>query len=417
MKVIPGSRKQYRVVGASIFFLITAALVWAMIGCTSPLEDYKLTISSTAGGNVTEPGEGTLFLTKGASVLLDVHPDDGYWFVGWTGDVGTIRKVGQAQLITIRGEYSITAEFAKMQECHLTVTTTDGGWVTGPTREVYNSGDEVKLEAHENPSFAFVNWTGDVGTVDDVNAASIEIEMKGNYSITANFQQEAVVNITDSNLKAAIIAATGITGRDDVYPSDLRKFTSLDATQRDISDLTGLEYWTSLRQLYLSGNQIGDISAVANLTNLRELYISHNQISDISPLANLKSLGELCLSDNQISDISPLANLKSLRELCLSDNQISDISPLANLKSLGELCLSDNQISDISPLVNLSNLTLLNLSNNQISDIEPLVDNQGLSRGDKVYLYKNPLSYSPLIYNSVGTQIAELEVRDVIVEY
>jgi len=60
---------------------------------------------------------------------------------------------------------------------------------------------------------------------------------------------------------------------------------------------------------------------------------------------------------------------------------------------------------------------LLNLSNNQISDIQPLVDNPGLSQGDRVYLYNNPLGYSPLIYISVSTHIAELEARGVIVEY
>jgi len=396
MKVALDSKKHRYVVGAGIF-LITAALVWAMIGCTQYLPEYKLTISSTAGGNVTEPGEGTLFLTKGASVLLKVHPDDGYWFVGWTGDVGKIHDAKSTQtIIDIRGEYSITAEFEKIRECRLTVAATvGGGRITAPGEGVftYDSGDEIDLEAHENRGFGFVNWTGDVGTVVDVNAATTEIIMEGNYSIEANFEAEGAVNITDPNLKAAIIAATGIT-EGDIYPSDLKRLPSLDAGQRDVFDLTGLEYCTGLKKLYLDGNQIDDISHVANLTSLKELYLSRNQISDISLLANLTSLTHLYLSGNQISDISALTSLTRLSDLSLGGNQIYDISPLANL----------------------FNLTLLNLSNNQISDIQPLVDNQGLSRGDKVYLY-NALSYSPLSYGYVSANISQLQVRGVIVEY
>jgi hypothetical protein len=36
--------------------------------------------------------------------------------------------------------------------------------------------------------FRFVNWTGDVGTLADVNAAASTITMSADYSIVANFQ-------------------------------------------------------------------------------------------------------------------------------------------------------------------------------------------------------------------------------------
>jgi hypothetical protein len=440
MKVIPGSRKHPYVVRVSIF-LITAALVWAVMGCTDPCPpEYELTISSTTGGSVVIPAKRISIHTEGTLVFLVADPDDGYRFVSWTGDVRTIGNVNSAQThIKIRGEYSITAEFEEIPEYHLTVSTSVGGAVVKPGLGMFthNGGRVVKLEVHEDVGHGFVNWTGDVSGIADVNAAATTITMNGNYSIRANFEEEDAVNITDTNLEAAIRARTGIAERD-IYPSDLKGLTSLDAKQRNVSDLTALEYCTglnklylydnqiddisplanlsSLRELYLSGNQISDISPLANLSSLRELYLSGNQIDDISPLANLSSLRELYLSGNQIDDISPLANLSSLSNLSLGDNQISDISPLANLTGLSDLSLGDNQISDISPLVNLSSLTLLNLSNNQINDIEPLVDNPGLSRGDKVYLY-NALSYSPLSYSYVSTYIAQLEVRGVIVEY
>jgi Leucine-rich repeat (LRR) protein len=485
MKVVLGSRKYHYMVRASIF-LITAVLIWAMTGCTTvyPIE-YKLTISSTAGGSVVVPGEGTSTQLKGDRVTLSVKPDDGYRFVRWTGDVGAIGNVNRGSTtIKMEGDYSITAEFEKTPVYHLTVSITGGGQVTIPGKGmfIYNDGKVVKLEAHEDIGWGFVSWTGDVGTIADVDATSTNITMHGNYSITASFEEEEPVTITDTGLEAAIRAARHITNRP-LYPSDLKKLTSLDAEAENVSDVTGLEYCISLTKLFLSdnqideisslagltsltyldlsrnhigdispvanltrltylnlsgnqiddistvanltrltyldlsGNRISDVSAVGNLLSLGELYLSRNQIDDISALVTLTGLRDLYLSHNRISDVSALASLTRLTELYLSSNRISDVSALTSLASLGDLSLADNQVDDISPLASLSNLTLLNLSNNRISDIQSLVDNPGLSQGDRVYLYNNPLGYSPLIYTSVSTHIAELEARGVIVEY
>ena len=454
MKMILSASRHHYVVRASIF-LITVALIAGMAGCDV---EYELTIDSTGGGNVTIPGEGTFNYTAGALVPLLATPDEGYRFVSWTGDVGNIADVNDAGTnIKVEGRYSITANFTKILEYHLTVSTTVGGWVITPGVGTfpYDGGTVVNLVAREDVGYGFANWTGDVDTIDNVEHPTTIITMNGNYSITANFEEEKAVTITDPNLETAIRAAIGIP-EDTIYPSDLKEIEELEASGQGITDLTGLEYCTGLTELYLYANQIDDISPVANLTSLGELYLSGNPISDISPLANLTSLGELYLSGSQISDISSLANLTSLRELYLSGNEISDISslasltsmtelnlsgnqisdisslanltsltylslssnqirdisPLASLTSLGDLSLGGNQISGVSPLANLTSLTLLNLSDNRISDIEPLVDNLGLSQGDKVYLLNNPLSSS-----SISTYIPRLEARGVIVEY
>jgi len=51
----------------------------------------------------------------------------------------------------------------------------------------------VNLVATPGADCAFVNWTGDVGTIADVNAANTTIIMDGDYSITANFLFTPVV--------------------------------------------------------------------------------------------------------------------------------------------------------------------------------------------------------------------------------
>jgi uncharacterized repeat protein (TIGR02543 family) len=91
-------------------FLVTVALIAWTVGC-APTR-YNLTISSTSGGSVITPGEGTFTYNKGRVVRLVARSALGYGFVKWTGDVATITTVNVfSTTITMNGDYSITANF------------------------------------------------------------------------------------------------------------------------------------------------------------------------------------------------------------------------------------------------------------------------------------------------------------------
>jgi len=72
---------------------------------------------------------------------------------------------------------------------NLTIDSTYGGVVTTPGEGTftYNEGKVVKLVARPVLGYWFVNWTGDVATVNTVNCFLTTITMNGDYSITANF--------------------------------------------------------------------------------------------------------------------------------------------------------------------------------------------------------------------------------------
>jgi len=196
--------------------LITVLLCMVLINsiaCTTYTTEYVLTISSTEGGSVTTPGEGTYPYCEeqGERVNLVATPDAGYRFVNWTGDVGTIANVNAARTtITVNGDYFITANFEEIPdhdgeipdhdgeipdhdeeipEYDLTISSTSGGSVTTPGEGTftYDEGTVVDLVAEADAHYQFVNWTGDVGTIADVNAAITTITMNGDYAITANF--------------------------------------------------------------------------------------------------------------------------------------------------------------------------------------------------------------------------------------
>jgi len=74
----------------------------------------------------------------------------------------------------------------------LTIASTAGGSVTTPGEGnfTYAAGTVIDLGTISDPSYHFKHWTGDVGTIDNVNAAITKITMNDNYSIKANFAEQ-----------------------------------------------------------------------------------------------------------------------------------------------------------------------------------------------------------------------------------
>jgi hypothetical protein len=82
---------------------------------TGTVITYELTISSTSGGSVTNPGVGTFTYVAGSVVNLVASPDADYKFVNWSGDVDAIANVNAASTtITMQDDYLITASFEEV---------------------------------------------------------------------------------------------------------------------------------------------------------------------------------------------------------------------------------------------------------------------------------------------------------------
>ena len=180
---------------------------------------------------------------------------------------------------------------------------------------------------------------------------------------------EERVQFSDPQLQWAIEDALQIF---DPTPADMLWLTSLEASGRKISDLTGLEYAKNLQTLRLTHNQIGDLSPLSSLKNLWKLVPNNNHISDLSPLSSLRQLKYLDIHENRISDLSPLASLTNLEFLNIHDNEIYDLSPLASLANLRFLNLQENDIRSIHDLSQMTQLTSLLLGKNYIDDLSGL---------------------------------------------
>lgn len=74
----------------------------------------------------------------------------------------------------------------------LSVSSTSGGSVTSPGEDVftYDAGTVVELVATPDDGYSFQSWTGDIEDIAEPNSASTNITISGDYSITAEFQEE-----------------------------------------------------------------------------------------------------------------------------------------------------------------------------------------------------------------------------------
>ena len=165
---------------------------------------------------------------------------------------------------------------------------------------------------------------------DTANSTTSETAVKEDVD-NQNIQPKATENIDDwmpdKNLQTVVSKTLNISVSN-ITKNDMLKLKRLDANEKGISNITGLEYASNVTLIELKDNQISDVTPLQNLTSLTDLVLGNNQISDLTPLQNLTSLTSLQLANNQISDVTPLQNLTSLDELYLDNNQISDISSL-----------------------------------------------------------------------------------------
>jgi len=163
---------------------------------TAVAEEYTLSVDMNVDGTllVDEDEVGLPYdaeYEEDTVVELEAIPDEDVEFIEWSGDVEEIEDPESNQTtITINDDYSITAVFET--DVELTVDSTDGGVVLMPGEGsfTYNAGEIIDLEAEADEGHYFVEWTGDVDTIEDVNAQETTIEMLDDYSITANFAPE-----------------------------------------------------------------------------------------------------------------------------------------------------------------------------------------------------------------------------------
>ncbi|SFX13688.1 Leucine-rich repeat (LRR) protein [Cytophaga hutchinsonii ATCC 33406] len=206
-------------------------------------------------------------------------------------------------------------------------------------------------------------------------------------------------------------------------------------TGANISNLDGIQYFTSVFKIDASFNNLTALPNISSLTQLKYLYVNFNRLTQLPDLSNQTNLVEIQATTNALTSLPSLTNLVNLNNLFLTNNKLTslpNISTLVNLKyliignnpftslpdfspnvQLLELHVHQTNISQITGLAQLTKLTKLYCWENSITDLSALSDNTTLTG---LFAFSNKLRSLPTLTNKPNLNSVEVEKNNLTFE-
>ena len=331
---------------------------------------YTLTVTAGEGGSVTAGGT----YDEGTNITVTATPSEGYEFVGWEGRDETTAELA----ITLNSNVSLTAIFESSLAKDI-IGKWDFSSETGKNNcnvisIIFSTDLSFKLYTQNvvilgnfsvsQGTISLLVGGNSIGTIAGVTVSGTSLSATFNingYCVAVQVAQKsttynpAKTYIPDDNFEETLIGL----GYDDVLDdyvltNNINSITSLDINAKGISDLTGIEDFTSLVQLLSYQNTLSSVNLSLN-TSLDYLELGENQITGIDISANTL-LEHLNLFGNQLTSIDVSTN-QALTYLSLGGNSFTNVDVSSNLL-LTDLLVFDNDLSslDISGSTGLINL-------------------------------------------------------------
>ncbi|TDE46514.1 hypothetical protein E0I26_00050 [Flavobacterium rhamnosiphilum] len=167
------------------------------------------------------------------------------------------------------------------------------------------------------------------------------------------------------------------------HPSVVSYDKRMTIIKKSITSLSGIEHFTSLKELDCRDNQLTILDISKNLT-LTNLNCGYNQLTtlDVSKNVNLTNLE--CYN-NRLTTLDISKNMNLTRLNC-GKNQLSTIN-FGKKNVLRSIYCNDNQFTNLDISINM-NLTRLECNNNQLTTLD-VSKNRSLT---VLYCYSNKLT-------------------------
>jgi Leucine-rich repeat (LRR) protein len=223
--------------------------------------------------------------------------------------------------------------------------------------------------------------------------------------LTSSFVFAQNTYVPDDKFEQALIDLGYDDTLDDyVLTANISGVTALEVYGKEISDLTGIEDFTALKELYCWSNQLTSLDVskntalvrlkcannkltsldVSNNTALNELESNLNQLTSLDVTANTV-LTYLRVDDNQLTSLDVSKNV-ALENLLCYRNQLTSLDVSKNT-ALRELLCYSNQLTSLDVSKNTA-LTSLSCYSNQLTSLD-VSKNTALTTLD---CYKNQLT-------------------------
>ena len=242
------------------------------------------------------------------------------------------------------------------------------------------------LVNEEDVAWATENWSYENQNIDEGVIFDPECLDLGNTYIPDDNFEQALIDLGHDDVLD-----------DSVATANIYSLGYLNIWNREISDLTGIEDFTSLGVLDVGENQLTSLD-LSNNPLLVELWCNSNQLTSLD-LSNNTNLIELFCSDNQLTSID-VSNNTSLDILYLSGNQLTTLD-LSNNLALSDLYSYNNQLTSLD-VSNNTALDELDLGTNQLTSLD--VSNNTALRW--LYCNQNQLTSLDLVNNTALTVLS-----------
>jgi hypothetical protein len=182
----------------------------------------------------------------------------------------------------------------------------------------------------------------------------------------AYFSGAQNVNIPDEFFKSALIAAGVDTDENlEISTSEAEAVKLLDVTNKNISDMTGIEAFINLDSLCCSSNKITSLN-VSNSSDLAALNCSSNHLTSLD-ISGCTALKELQCEFNNLTSLDVSTNVALVKMDCLG-NELTGLD-ISNNTALISLDCSQNQLTSLD-ISNNTALTELNCGWTQITNLD-----------------------------------------------
>ncbi len=200
----------------------------------------------------------------------------------------------------------------------------------------------------QNPAGAIGLVDGNKMVVNDPSAFDYEINTEitgeiqgtiGSVTATAAFtisitDVDEIINIPNGTFKAVLVnnSALNTNGDREISESEAKAYGGeIDASNRSLTDATGIKYFTNITTLRLNTNRLTSVDVSKN-TKLTKLYVNGNQLTSIDVSKNTRLI-TLLAGSNKFTSID-LSRNGALSTLLLNGNNLTKVN-LANRNNFG----------------------------------------------------------------------------------
>ena len=274
------------------------------------------------------------------------------------------------------------------------------GWALSNTTATVDYAPGASYTADESVTLYAV-WENDTPINGEFNGSAAQVDTNGNLLINeVNFPNEIFRNFINTTYDTS--------GTGSLTVSQVDAVTKLDCRDMGITDLKGVEYFTSLTHLICFGNKLTTLDVSKN-TALILLMCEQNQLKELDVSKNT-ALTDLYCHSNQLTDLDVQSNTE-IKYLQCQRNGLTELNVSANT-ALKVLVCSGNQLLTLDVSRN-TELTNLECDSNQLTTLD-------VSQNTKLHILRcgwNQLSTLDVSQNTALTwlacsnnQLSELDV-------